>query len=67
MEQCSLSGDEVMDDPSDLAKEYPIVEIFHSVQGAKVFMQGYHTYLFDLGHAIFVVLGAIQILTHIEI
>ena len=37
MEQCSLSGDEVMDDPSDLAKEYPIVEIFHSVQG-----EGYH-------------------------
>jgi organic radical activating enzyme len=37
MEQCSLSGDEVMDDPSDLAKEYPIVEIFHSVQG-----EGFH-------------------------
>ena len=37
MEQCSLSGDEVMDDPADLAKEYPIVEIFHSVQG-----EGFH-------------------------
>ena len=37
MEQCSLSGDQVMDESSDLAKEYPIVEIFHSVQG-----EGYH-------------------------
>ena len=37
MEQCSLSGDEMMDDPSDLGKEYPIVEIFHSVQG-----EGFH-------------------------
>ena len=32
MQQCSLSGEEVLDDPSDLAKEYPIVEIFHSVR-----------------------------------
>lgn len=37
MEQCSLSGDQIMDDSSDLSKEYPIVEIFHSVQG-----EGYH-------------------------
>ena len=37
MQQCSLFGEEVLDDPSDLAKEYPIVEIFHSVQG-----EGYH-------------------------
>ena len=37
MTQCSLSGDAMMDDATDLAKEYPIVEIFHSVQG-----EGYH-------------------------
>ena len=30
---CAIAGDKPVDDPADLAKEYPIVEIFHSVQG----------------------------------
>ena len=30
---CAIAGDEAVDDPTDLSKEYPIVEIFHSVQG----------------------------------
>ena len=34
---CERSGEIVGDDPSDLAVEYPIVEIFHSVQG-----EGFH-------------------------
>ena len=32
-ESCSLSGDQPVDNPTDLTAEYPIVEIFHSVQG----------------------------------
>ena len=35
--QCDRSGETVGDDASDLAVEYPIVEIFHSVQG-----EGFH-------------------------
>jgi MoaA/NifB/PqqE/SkfB family radical SAM enzyme len=31
--QCRISGDETVDDLDDLATSYPIVEIFHSVQG----------------------------------
>ena len=30
---CGIAGSEVVDDPRDLTTEYPIVEIFHSVQG----------------------------------
>ena len=30
---CGIAGSEVVDDPRDLTIEYPIVEIFHSVQG----------------------------------
>ncbi len=30
---CGIAGNEVVDDPRDLTIEYPIVEIFHSVQG----------------------------------
>ncbi|MBT3452492.1 MAG: 7-carboxy-7-deazaguanine synthase QueE, partial [Euryarchaeota archaeon] len=30
---CGIAGEKEVDDPADLAKEYPIVEIFHSVQG----------------------------------
>lgn len=30
---CQLSGESSVDDPTDLATEYNIVEIFHSVQG----------------------------------
>lgn len=37
MESCSRAGGSLGDDPSDLAAEYNIVEIFHSVQG-----EGYH-------------------------
>ena len=33
IEPCSLSGDLPVDNPTDLATEYEIVEIFHSVQG----------------------------------
>ena len=35
--QCARSGEDVGDDPSDLSAEYPVVEIFHSVQG-----EGFH-------------------------
>ena len=35
--QCTRSGEVVGDDPSDLSTEYPVVEIFHSVQG-----EGFH-------------------------
>ena len=31
--ECHRAGEEPVDDPSDLAKRYNIVEIFHSVQG----------------------------------
>ena len=34
---CERAGGHIGDDPTDLVKEYPIVEIFHSVQG-----EGYH-------------------------
>ena len=37
-QQCLISGDYTVDSPSDLAVEYKIVEIFHSVQG-----EGVHT------------------------
>ena len=40
---CERSGDHIGDDPTDLAKEYPIVEIFHSVQ-VKVIMLESHMY-----------------------
>ena len=33
MLNCGISGNSTMDNPSDLAFEYDIVEIFHSVQG----------------------------------
>ena len=36
-DSCNISGVIPTDHPSDLAVEYPIVEIFHSVQG-----EGYH-------------------------
>ena len=32
-ESCLIAGDDPVDDPTDLAVTYPIVEIFHSVQG----------------------------------
>jgi len=32
-ESCLIAGDDPVDDPTDLAATYPIVEIFHSVQG----------------------------------
>ena len=32
-ESCFIAGDDPVDDPTDLAVTYPIVEIFHSVQG----------------------------------
>ena len=32
-ESCMIAGDEPVDHPTDLAATYPIVEIFHSVQG----------------------------------
>ena len=35
--KCERSGEFVGDDPADLATDYPIVEIFHSVQG-----EGFH-------------------------
>ena len=34
---CQRAGEAIGDDPKDLAQEYPIVEIFHSVQG-----EGFH-------------------------
>lgn len=37
MEACTRAGGPLGDDPADLAAEYNIVEIFHSVQG-----EGYH-------------------------
>ncbi len=38
-ETCGISGSEkVMDDVSELSKTYPVVEIFHSVQG-----EGFHS------------------------
>ena len=33
MMECERSGDMIGDDPTDLAVEYPVVEIFKSVQG----------------------------------
>jgi len=36
-ESCVRAGDKPVDNPTDLAAEYPIVEVFHSVQG-----EGYH-------------------------
>ena len=37
--KCNLSGEDIDgDSPSDLGEKYPIVEIFHSVQG-----EGFHT------------------------
>lgn len=38
MEPCKRSGGPVVDNPTDLAHEYNIVEIFHSVQG-----EGFHS------------------------
>ena len=32
-ESCLIAGDDPVDNPTDLAATYPIVEIFHSVQG----------------------------------
>ncbi len=32
-ESCLIAGDDPVDNPTDLAVTYPIVEIFHSVQG----------------------------------
>ena len=58
--QCTRSGEVVGDDPSDLSTEYPVVEIFHSVQG-EGFHAGILTCLFALEPAIYVVLGAILI------
>ena len=37
MMDCERAGEVVGDDPADLAVQYPIVEIFHSVQG-----EGFH-------------------------
>jgi len=36
-ESCHIAGDAPVDNPTDLAMVYPIVEIFHSVQG-----EGFH-------------------------
>ena len=32
-ENCGIAGNAAVDNPTDLAMEYKIVEIFHSIQG----------------------------------